>query len=735
VPNAPTPTPRPPGTLAVSVQGITAVLGGAPIVLAGAAFAAAGVGAFVALLANFVVAAAGAFALATLAARFRRGGGVFMFAQRVLGPESGFAVGWTMLLGSLAAAVLFALGVATFATSFAATLLASWGIDLPAGATSEPLRIAVALAVIAAVGVRIARRLRSPPTAVAIAKVIGIAGIGAFGIAASGGAVAIADLLTEPPFPGGTLGVLQAMGIMFIAYQGVTVPFGAASDVRDPMRTLTRASLLTLAVATVLYAALFLAATTAPRPAGMDLAAFGRWAGGDMIARGAQAAWGGWGIAWVAITAMLAMVTALEAQLQGAARLVRSMAQGGTLPRVLARGSRWDAPRWAALAAAGLAGIATPALPDVASAGVAAGIVFLAVMAFGHTLAALVRWRETASRRRRLLRVAPWVLAGGVTAAVAVVNVVIVPAAGLGVLTWLLIGALLYIAALRKGALAFDAALQAAEPDVVALRGRRPLVLTPIANPSSASGLLSVAHALAPPQIGRVTLLHVIARDELTRGLENAHAVLAGSFTAALGIGLAPQALSTVADDPWREIEGVARNLDPETILLGTSNLGDEATLARLDGLLGRVRSDVVVLRASATWRLEGCRRVIVPLAGRSDQERLRSRLLGGLARLARPSVEVLRLLPADVEAAGCARVERALARQVEGRGFGATTCVAIPTADPVATLAARAASADLLIVGLPRRASDERAFGAFVTAVLAATPERCAVMAIHTRA
>jgi hypothetical protein len=73
------------------------------------------------------------------------------------------------------------------------------------------------------------------------------------------------------------------------------------------------------------------------------------------------------------------------------------------------------------------------------------------------------------------------------------------------VLGWLLFGALVYIAALRSQARALDAELEASDPDVVALRGRRPLVLTPVANPANAEALVSVAHALAPPEVGRVT--------------------------------------------------------------------------------------------------------------------------------------------------------------------------------------------------------------------------------------
>ena len=210
--------------------------------------------------------------------------------------------------------------------------------------------------------------------------------------------------------------------------------------------------------------------------------------------------------------------------------------------------------------------------------------------------------------------------------------------------------------------------------------------------------------------------------------------MLGASLEAALGLGLAPQALITLADDPWDEIARVARTLDCEGLLLGLSDLHDERTLARLDALLGRVRSDVVVLRAPAGWHLERCRRVVVPFAGRADQERLRARVLASLSRLADPEVELLRLLPADAGEDACRRAQRRLERLVEGRDLGRVRCVAEATADAVAALTRRAAAADLLVLGLPKRDAEGHALGAFAAAVAAGTPATCAVMLIHAR-
>jgi basic amino acid/polyamine antiporter, APA family len=743
------------GTRQAVLLGITAIIGGAPIVLAGAAFAAAGPSVLMAVALVAVLAALGALALAELGARFPRSGGPYMFTQRVLGLESAFAVGWLLLFGSLAAAAVFALGFASFGLAILSAAVEAGGATL-AAAEAPAARVGLALLAIAAYGARGWRRLRRPPALLTTAKVVGMAGIGAAGLVALGLRPSAIDGLLGTFFTGGPLGLAQAMGMMVIAYQGFVLLSAAAGELRDPARTLPQASLITIAVATALYLPLFFVTATVGRPDGIGLVAFAVDTDATMVASGAERYFGAAGFWWVALTAVLATLTALEAQLQGASRLARAMAHDGTLPRWLARSGAGGVPRRAVLSATGFAALLVLILPEVRTAGVAAGLIFMAVLALAHLLALLVRRRSEADR---LPYRAPWAPAslwiGGLAAlTVSVLNAVSVPQAGVTVLAWLLLGSLVYIAALKTRARALDAGLEGADPDVVALRGRRPLILTPIANPANAEALMSVAHALAPPRVGRVTTLHVMAARPTARSrdggpsdpawrsgeptptpLDTAQRVLASSLASALTLGLSPQALTTVADDAWDEIARVARTLDCEGLLLGLSDLGDVHTLARLDELLTRVRSDVVVLRAPPGWHLERCRRVVVPFAGRSDQERLRARVLSSLARVADPDVEIVRLLPQAADEAACHRAQRHLERLVEGRDLGRVRCVAEATGDAAEALVRRAAAADLLVLGLPRHDADRHALGAFAARVAAGTPASCALMLIHARA
>ncbi len=706
--------------------------------LAGPAFAVAGPSTLLAVVLNAALATLAALALAELGARFPRSGGPYVFAQRVLGVEAAFAVGWLVAFASLAAAAVFALGFARFAVPILAATVGALGLPLPAWATGNAAEVVVALGAVAAYGQRLARRPGAPAAALTVAKVVGMGALGAVGLVAIGvHPNVLTEFLSPPVAPGGAVGVVQAMGVLFIAFQGFAIVPALAGDVRNPARTLPRASLTAVAVATVLYLPLFLATATAGLPEGVALTDFARTTDATMVADAAARYVGDVGYVWVAVVAILATLTALEANLLGASQLARTMARDRTLPRPLARVDGRGVPRRAVVTATAFVAVLVVALPEVRTAGAAAGLIYLIVFALAHGLALLVRHRRPDGTPPFAAPGAPVTLwLGGLSAGfVALVNAVSVPAAGVAVLGWLLLGSLVYIAALRRQARALDAELEGTDPDVVALRGRRPLVLAPIANPASAEGLVSVAHALAPPTVGRVTLLNVVPHGEAAEtGLANAQQVLGASLRASFGLGLTPQALTTVADDAWGEIARVARTLDCESLLLGLSDLDDAATLERVDALIAAVRSDVVVLRAPAGWHLERCRKVVVPFAGRSDQERVRARVLGSLARLSDPDVDLVRLLPPDADADRCARARRDLERRVEHRHLGRVRCLVTPTDDPVATLVTMAADADLLVLGMPKRDAQHRALGGFAHAVAAATPPSCAVLLIHAR-
>jgi basic amino acid/polyamine antiporter, APA family len=727
-------TPR--GTL---LFGVSAIVGGSPIVLAGPTLVAAGPSALLAVLLNGVVAGLAALSLAELAVRFPRSGGAYAFAQRVFSVDAAFAVGWLVYFASLAATAVFALGFAEFAR---AALIEAWsllGYAVPAWATAQAPVLLLALAAILGYLLQLSRRAQAGGAWLTVAKVATFALLGAAGVTAAALAPDTIVASLTPFAPGGAVGVIQAMALLFMGFQGFALLAAAAGEVRDPARSLPRAMFVAIAVATLLYLPLLFTLITVGVPAGSTLAGFAAQHGATMVAESARAFLGPAGFWLVTVTTVLVMLTALQANLFAASRIARAMARDRTLPAALAATTAASVPRRALLASALLAGAIVIVMPTIATAGVAAGLIYLAIFALAHVMALLARARasEPPAFRAPFLALSAGV-GGTAAAALAILGASSVPAAGWLIIAWLLLGVGVYVWLFARQAGAVDAEQEGAHPELVQLRGRRPLVLAPIANPANAEALVSVAHALAPPAVGRVMLLTVVPGpgdgETADRAVGNAQQVLRRSLSSALALRLYPEAMTTVAADPWSEIGRVARTHDCEILLLGLSRLDDADTLAHLDHLIGTVRSDVVILRAPPGWHLEQAKRVVVPFGGRGDQERLRARVLGSLARLADPEVVFLRVLPLETSEAERARIERGLRSALAGRELGRTVAACVRAADPVAELLRRASDADLVILGLPKRDVDQAVLGPVARAMVAGLPPSTAVLMIHRR-
>ena len=417
----------------------------------------------------------------------------------------------------------------------------------------------------------------------------------------------------------------------------------------------------------------------------------------------------------VSVAAVLSTLSALAANLLAASRVALSMARDRTLPVVLARLSPERRTPAGAVVASALTLVAILIMvPDLASAGAAASLIFLVSFALVHLTAYLARRRGGGAPDAYQT---PWFpvlpAVGGVAClALAVFQAVKVPSAGEITALWLALGGMLYYSLFSTRAEAVDAYSQAADPGLVRLRGRSPLVLVPVANPESAPAMVQVAAALAPPSFGRVLLLSVLRRsDRISSVGEPQPFALGQEISRAIGAsfeaGHEPETLITVADDPWAEIARVASEHRCESLFLGLSRLhdtgsGDVLQAAALERLLNKVRMDVAILRAPPGFRPTEARRILVPIGGKSEHDILRARLLGGLCRGTDREVVFLRVLPSGSSEERLARSRSELQGFAEEEAPPATASAEIEVADDVVEgVVRRAAEADIVILGL----------------------------------
>ncbi len=714
-----TPPPEEPGRtvslLGATIVGVGAIVGGGILVLAGVALRTTGPSAIVAFALNGVVAVLTALSFAEMSASFPESGGAYTFAKKVLTVRAAFAVGWVLWFAYIVAGVLYALGFAEYA---AAAIDDLWSALI--GAPPEWLRsraTLVSLALIASAGYALSliRKASGGGQAETIGKMVLFvfliaAGLWTLGFSVEG---TIVRGMT-PFFENGAPGLLSAMGFTFIAMQGFDLVSAIGGEVKQPARNIPRAMLISIAIGVVIYLPLLFVVATVGVSGGEGIAAMSARSPATVMADAAREFAGPAGYWMVVAAAILSTLSALSANLYAASRVALSMARDRTLPRVIAKEHATRKTPVMAIYASALAltGILLM-LPDVAAAGAAASLIFLVTFALVHWMAYLARKRaaEPGPFVTPLFPLVP--LTGGVAcAALAIFQAFAVPAAGAIAVVWLGLGVMLYYALFAGSAQAVDAFAEAHDPQLAKLRGKHPLVLVPVANPTSAAGLIALANAMTPPVVGRVVLLTVlrtkdtkpIGGEELPAALVDAQSVVREALTTSFAGGRAPETLITVADDPWAEMSRAAESRGCESMLVGVA-VDQPQSAARLEALLNEVECDVVVLHAKkARWSPHGIGRVIVPIRGKGGHEELRARLLGSLGRVSKKPVRFVRVVPEatpEEERASLAEELRAFAEE-ETRDQPEAEVIA--SDDVVCALAGAAGPGDVLILELQRR-------------------------------
>ena len=720
------------GLGAATGVGVGAIVGGGILALAGIAFQTTGPSAILAFALNGGIAFLTVFSFAELAARFPQSGGTYTYARKVLTVEAAFAVGWVVWFASVVAAVLYAMGFAVFFAPFLEQVFRLTSGDSPAWLGGRFALVVYALGAVAFYAWRLTRSAAGGGQWATIGKVVVLAVLivaGFFALFAEAPAPGALAARFRPFFAGGFAGLAQAMGYTFIALQGFDLIAAVGGEVRDPERNIPKAMFLSLGAALVIYLPL-LFLIVAVGPPGQPVAEVAAANPEILVAVAARNFMGSAGYWLVVAAGLLFMLSALQANLLAASRFARTMATDRTLPRRYARlAPGTGTPTAAVHLTAIVVAFLLIAVPNVAAAGAVASLIFLASFALTHAIGYLARRRAGHTTGFRT----PWfptvpAVGGSACLVIGLYQAVAVPPAGVLAALWLSVGAVLYALYLGPRARVVDAPSEGFDPQMMKLRGRRPVVLAPIANPASAGMLVTLAKALAPPDVSRVQLLSVVGppagkpREGLPRGIRDAQAVLGGALSTALDVDLRPEALITLHDDPWGEIARVAEATRCESLLLGVGHLDDSLMTGSLARLIGAVDADVVILRASTDWKPEQARRILIPSRGGRDQSPVRARLLGSLGRAVPRDVTYLGVASTSVGGGVHRRAVRDLERLAWDEAAEAAHAELAISDDIVGQVVRHAEDTDLLILGFHRSGRRRAVFSSLMLKIARAT-------------
>ena len=705
--------PREIGLVRATGVGIGAIVGGGILVLAGVAFSRTGPGSIVAFALNGIIAYLTAFSVAEVAAAFPESGGAYHFARKFFSVRAAFVAGWIIWFAYIVAGVLYGLGFASYAIEMISGLLRAADLSVPSWIMGRGFIVFLACAATGSYTLRLIAKSSGGGQWATWGKVVVFCIIVLFGI------VAVLrqplDRTTEaltPFFSGGGTGLLAAMGMTFIALQGFEIIAAVGGEIKEPARTIPRAMFLSLGAALAIYLPLLFVVSAAGVGPGQRIDVVSQSNPGTVMATAVEHFMGPVGYWLVVIAAILATLSALNANILAASRVALAMARDRTLPAVVGGRSRQSGTPIMALYASALAMVTILfMIPNVEAAGAAASLIFLISFALTHVTAILARQRRPDAELPFRMPLYPLVpVVGGIAClALAIYQAFVVPDAGGITLVWLGLGALLYVSLFAGRAETMDAAAEARDPSLAQMRGRSPLVLLPVANPAHAASMVAVANARAPRDVGRVLLLSPVvtpedgSADERERRLQSAQDALNHALMTSFDSGHTPEALITSCSDPWTEIKRVAEMYHCESMLLGAASAGDVSNESKLEALVSSMGCDVALMRAPDDWHFEHARRVLVPLGGRGAEHDLRARLLGSLTRTGEREFTFLRLMDVGASENEIRDAKREVKRWARDNVRKEAHVVVRRSANAAEEIVEEASGYDLVVVGLAR--------------------------------
>lgn len=321
------------GLFDVTMIGVGAMIGAGIFVLTGLAAGAAGPALVLAFFLNGIVATLTAMAYAELGSAFPEAGGGYLWVKEALGGTQGFLGGWMSWFAHAVAGSLYALAFGSFAAEF--YLL----VGLPAfGLGDAALKVIfTALIVVAFTYLNYwgASETGMVGNIVTVTKVIILGLFCGFGLyAMSQHPAGWTTRFTEGFLPEGFSGVLVAMGLTFIAFEGYEIIAQSGEEIKNPKRNLPRATFISIGIVVFIYILVaFVAIGAITPPEGMRTYQFLGEKGETAIIEAASQVMP-YGAMILLISALASTMSALNATTYSSSRVSFAMGRDHNLPGI-----------------------------------------------------------------------------------------------------------------------------------------------------------------------------------------------------------------------------------------------------------------------------------------------------------------------------------------------------------------------------------------------------------------
>jgi amino acid transporter/nucleotide-binding universal stress UspA family protein len=324
------------GLFDATMIGVGAMIGAGIFVLTGIAAGEAGPASILSFALNGVVTLLTAFAYAELASAIPRAGGGYSFVRMAYPGAMGFIAGWMLWFAYTVACSLYALGFAGYFWEFfhkyapAVTNIIFDAINPQSSVLVVTIIVGSLFTWLNARGAEVTGKAENILT---MSKIVVLAIFVFFGLKAllNSNTPVVDNFI--PFFPKGIGGVIVAMGLTFIAFEGYDLIATVAEEIKEPEKNIPRATFIALSVTVVIYLAILFVSLAAIEPKGMANWEFLGKFKETAIVRAAESFMPAIGVAIIVFGGLLSTSSALNATVMAASRVAFSMGRDLWLPK------------------------------------------------------------------------------------------------------------------------------------------------------------------------------------------------------------------------------------------------------------------------------------------------------------------------------------------------------------------------------------------------------------------
>lgn len=701
------------GLFEATMIGVGAMIGAGIFVLTGIAVGNAGPAAVIAFALNGVVTLFTALSYAELASAIPEAGGGYSYIKKVMPNPVAFMSGWMLWFAYIVACSLYAKGFGSYFLEFFERYVPSVThaiMDLLGKNLAVAFLTILIGSLFLAVNIVGTHASGKTENVITMAKIAILSVFIFFGIKQVWDAPVVAGENFTPLFPLGLSGVLAAMGLTFIAFEGYDLIATVSEEVKEPRRTIPRAIMLSLSITVVIYLlVVFSCIGAVPAAEGLPTwQLLGKYKEIGII-RAAQGFMPKFGVILILGGGLFATLSALNATIMASSRVAFSMGRDWMLPHLFSRVHSVRRTPVLAISLSGFLFLSVAVVFPLEIIGISSSLLFL--MTFALVNVALIMYRRRSTSARPPFRVPLFPLTpvlGVITCAgLALYQLIHNPLALVLAVAWVLAGLILFGVLFAKRVSIADVSKAIETPELLDLRkAKRYKTLVPLANPERVRPLVELAGKIAGTCRGEVLALSVVDLPGVTGYadaqpfVDEARMVLAQSQEIAIEQKIPFSSLLKIGRSASAEIVQVARENHCHLILLGFKKDQDPLDNSVIHYVISHQPCDVAILK-SGNVSVDAFQRILIPLAGREVHDRIKVRIVHCLYQMEKSRITMMTVVPPGAGAARRSRAQEMLKRAARVYQVPQAELVVDEHEQAAQAIIDRAAGCDLLVLGM----------------------------------